>query len=265
MAVTNGKVIMAKGVVTATDSDKASRTLAKGADVNEGDVINTANKSFAVIRMIDNTKLTLKPNTTIAIGEFNTKEGEESGCVNLVKGGLRTVTGLIGQKRPEAFQVDTPIASIGIRGTDFILRICAEDECVEDEQSYFGSEYEMVEGPTLPESTNVELPQGLYSSCETGVIAVSQCVGQIQDFQLGSCRINQQRECTQIELRAGQAGYVSYGAESMDEGIGILPLVPHILKRDPHFRLSELSDDKLELIELFKDEFSTEDQCVIGQ
>ena len=130
---------------------------------------------------------------------------------------------------------------------------------------YSNSEYELVEEPTLPESTNAELPQGLYSSCETGVIAVSQCVGQIQDFELGKCRINQQRDCTTVELRTGQAGYVGYGAEAMDDNIGVLPLVPHILKQDPHFQLSELSDDKLELIELFKDEFSTEDQCVIGQ
>lgn len=265
-AVSNGTVLMAKGVVTATDAQKVSRTLAKGASVNEGDLINTANKSFAVIRMIDNTKLTLKPNTTIALGEFDITEGKEKGCVNLVKGGLRTVTGLIGQKRPEAFQVDTPIASIGIRGTDFILRICDEDECLEDEQEYFGEQYNSVEGPTLPESDNVELPEGLYSSCETGTIAVSQCAGQIEDFEIGKCRVNQQQDCTQIELSAGQAGYVSYGAEQMEEPrMGILPLVPHFLDRDPHFRLSELSDEKLELIELFKDEFSTEDQCEVGQ
>lgn len=264
-ATVNGKVLIAKGVVTATDHAQASRTLAKGADVMEGDVINTANKSFAVIRMLDNTKLTLKPNTTIAVGAFDTTEGKESGCINLVKGGLRTVTGLIGEKRPEAFQVDTPVASIGIRGTDFTVRICTDEECVEDERTYFGEQYEPVPDPSLPESHNIELPKGLYSSCETGVIAVSQCAGQIDDFELGKCRINQQTDCTVIELSAGQAGYVSYGAEQVDGRIGVLPLVPHFLNRDPHFRLSELDDDKLELIELFKDEFSTDDQCVIGQ
>jgi len=265
LAVVNGTVLMAKGVVTATDGTKANRTLAKGADVNQGDIINTASNSFAVIRMLDRTKLTLKPNTTIAVGVFDTTEGKEEGCINLVKGGLRTVTGLIGQKRPEAFQVDTPIASIGIRGTDFVVRICDDTECLEDEQDYFGEDYNVVDSPTLPESNNAEVPAGLYSSCETGVIAVSQCAGQVEDFKLGSCRINQQQDCLQIELSAGQAGYVSYSAEQVDERIGILPLVPHFLNRDPHFELSELPDDKLELIELFKDEFSTEDQCEFTQ
>ena len=103
-AVVNGQVIMAKGVVTATDGDDSSRTLAKGADVFEGDVISTASKSFAVIRMLDQTKLTLKPSSSIAVGKFNAEEGEEEACVNLIKGGLRTVTGLIGRRKPEAFQ-----------------------------------------------------------------------------------------------------------------------------------------------------------------
>ena len=260
----SGTVILAKGLVTATGANKTDRTLAKGESVEEGDVINTASKSFAVIRMIDDTKLTLKPNTTIAIGNFNLAKGEEEACINLIKGGLRTITGLIAKRNPEAFQVDTPIASIGIRGTDFITRICAGEECLQDEQSYFGQDYSPVEQPTLPESVNQQLPEGLYSSCETGVIALTQCAGQIEDFELGKCRIEQRKDCTEVELAAGQAGYVGYGAEQLDENLGILPFIPLFLSSDRHFDLSELDDQKLELIELFKDEFSTEDHCEIS-
>ena len=42
------------------------------------------------------------------------------------------------------------------------------------------------------------------------------------------------------------------------------PLVPHFLKQDPHFKLSELNDESLELIDLFNDESSTESQCEVG-
>ena len=261
LAVANGQVIMAKGMVTATGENDSSRTLAKGADVFKGDVISTASKSFAVIRMMDQTKLTLKPGSSIAIGEFNLEEGNEEGCVNLIQGGLRTVTGLIGERKPEAFQVDTPVASIGIRGTDFSVRICAGDECLREEQSFLDDDYRSVEQPTLPQSVNQQLPQGLYSSCETGVIVVSKCAGQAEDFELGKCRINQQKDCTEVELRAGQAGYVSYDAKDFEDEIGIVPLVPHFMNLDPYFRLSNLSDRELELIELFKDEFSQETQC----
>ena len=174
----SGTVIVAKGVVSATGTDNKDRVLAKGGAIQEGDVISTAPKSFAVIRMIDNTKLTLKPGTTIAVGAFSTEEGKEEGCINLVKGGLRTVTGLIGKRKPEAFQVDTPIASIGIRGTDFITRICAGDECLIDEQELeFGSNSvdDLAERTSIAESINEQLPEGLYGSCETGVISMSQC------------------------------------------------------------------------------------------
>ena len=262
-ATPNGTVLIAKGLVTATSAGDQSRALSKGEAVNEGDVINTAAKSFAVIRMMDKTKLTLKPSTSIAIGKFDLTEGKEEGCLNLLKGGLRTVTGLIGERNPEKFQLDSVVASIGIRGTDFTARICAGEECQTDESQYLENEYEPVEKPTLPESINEELPEGLYSSCATGVIAVSQCAGQIEDFEVGKCRVNQQKDCVDIILSAGQAGYVSYGAERLGDNSGILPFIPHFLLSDPHFRLSELDDQKLELIELFKDEFSTGEYCEV--
>jgi hypothetical protein len=258
-----GSVLMAKGLVTATAEDKTMRTLAKAASVFKGDVINTSVKSFAVIRMMDNTKLTLKPGTTIGIGNFDLTEGKEEGCINLVKGGLRAVTGIIGKRKPEAFMLDTPIASIGIRGTDFITRICDDDECLKDESQYFGEDYNPVPRPTLAERLNKELPSGLYNSCETGVITVSQCAGQVADFEMGKCRVAQQQDCSAVELTAGQAGYAGFNAGQL-EGNGVLPLVPHFLKQDPHFKLSELSDEGLELIELFKDEFSTDDSCEVG-
>ncbi len=210
----SGTVILAKGVVTATGSDKASRVLAKGQSVEEGDVINTAKKSFAVIRMLDNTKLTLKPGTTVALGKFSIEEGKEEGCINLVKGGLRTVTGLIGQRKPDSFQVDTPIASIGIRGTDFITRICAGDECLIDEEELsfgeFGGEDQKSQSAEIAELINEQLPEGLYGSCETGAIVMSKCAGQAETFELGKCRINQQRICVDVDLGAGTAGYTSF-------------------------------------------------------
>lgn len=281
-----GTVILAKGAVTATGADKTNRVLAKGSGVEEGDVINTALKSFAVIRMIDNTKLTLKPGTTIAIGKFNDEEGKEEACINLVKGGLRTVTGLIGKRKPEAFQVDTPIASIGIRGTDFIVRVCADDECLEDEQELaydeLGAE-DLSNRTDVAESINKQLPEGLYGSCETGAIAMSQCAGQVQDFELGKCRVVQQTDCTEVELSAGKAGYAGLpisdpgsdpapsaadvpGAGTISSARGrvtALPSVPLILAKDPYFALSDLSDSQLDQIDRFPESFGSQSQCSI--
>ncbi len=205
-----GTVLLAKGVVNARGANDTGRVLSKGASVEEGDIITTASKSFAVIRMMDNSKLTLKPGTTIAIGKFTLEEGKEEGCINLVKGGLRTVTGLIGKRKPNSFQVDTPIASIGIRGTDFIARICANNECSSEEadsiDDNFGIDNQQ-EKTDVVESINSFLPEGMYGSCETGAIVMSQCAGQSAGFELGKCRISQRKDCTVVELNPGQAGY----------------------------------------------------------
>lgn len=275
----SGKVILAKGVVTATGADSVDRVLAKGADVGEGDVVNTAAKSFAVIRMLDNTKLTLKPGTTIAIGKFSTEKGKEEGCINLVKGGLRTVTGLIGKRKPEAFQVDTPIASIGIRGTDFITRICAGEECLIDEQELSFGEYgdtDETQGSEVADLINQQLPEGLYGSCETGSIVMSQCAGQAENFELGKCRISQQTDCTEVSLNAGAAGYTGFepagitppgapkgSVTALPKRPVVLPRTPRILNRDPYFELSELSDDELDSVDRFPESFGTGSQCSV--
>ena len=298
-AATGGTVILAKGAVTAVSAKKVTRLLAKGAAIIEGDVISTSLKSFAVIRMIDNTKLTLKPGTTIAIGKFNDEEGKEEACINLVKGGLRTVTGLIGKRKPEAFNVDTPIASIGIRGTDFIVRVCAGDECLADEQNLqeeVGAE-QAAERADVAESINEQLPEGLYGSCETGAITMSQCAGQVQDFELGKCRTAQQTDCTEVELSAGKAAYAGLPAQTANENTNnrgkkngessaggesvenseedssnapaskssatsgrVTPLsrVPAILSKDPHFALSDLSDAELDSL---PDVLGSQSQC----
>ncbi|MFH0934695.1 MAG: FecR domain-containing protein, partial [Pseudomonadota bacterium] len=43
--------------------------------------------------------------------------------VSVLKGSLRFVTGLLGKHNPKAVGIRTPTATIGIRGTDFIVSV----------------------------------------------------------------------------------------------------------------------------------------------
>ena len=126
-----GSVVLAKGVVTASSSESGLRTLAKGSAVHQGEILETASDSFLVVQLNDGTKLTLRPRSELTLEKFNTDEGKEEALFNLLKGGLRTISGEIGQKRPDQFRVETGIATIGIRGTDFIVRLC-EDDCLQE-------------------------------------------------------------------------------------------------------------------------------------
>ncbi len=103
--------------------DGSIRILSQRSRVAPGDVINTQRDSFAQIRFGDGAQLTLKPNTSIRIENFNFTQAEpqnDSFFYKLVKGGLRAVSGLIGKRgNPDAYKLDTETATIGIRGTTF--------------------------------------------------------------------------------------------------------------------------------------------------
>ncbi len=46
---------------------------------------------------------------------------------SLLKGGLRTIMGAIGKRKPDACQMRTTVATIGIRGTHFCVLFCQAD------------------------------------------------------------------------------------------------------------------------------------------
>jgi hypothetical protein len=130
-----GQVLIAKGVVTANNNQAAPRTLAKGSQVFLGETISTASDSFVVLKMVDDSKLSLRPKSEVTLEKFSQESGKEEALFDLLKGGLRALSGDIGKKRPEQYRVQTSIATIGIRGTDFLVRLCLQD-CLDEDASY---------------------------------------------------------------------------------------------------------------------------------
>lgn len=117
-----GKVIMASGTVTATNALGTERTLQRRSVIDVQDTLTTGENSRVQIRFVDNALLTLQPNSQLHIEEYqlaqdNAADGKV--LMNLVEGGFRSLTGTIGKGTPEAYKVNTPAASIGIRGTLF--------------------------------------------------------------------------------------------------------------------------------------------------
>ena len=126
-----GKVLYARGNVSAQPAGGGLRIIASGAPVEVGETLSSAEESFALIELLDKQRITLRPDTSFAISAFDQTEGKESVALNLFKGGIRALTGLLGKRRPDSFRLTTPVATIGIRGTDFSARICGP-ECVTD-------------------------------------------------------------------------------------------------------------------------------------
>ena len=120
-AQTAARVDFAVGNVTATTPDGRSRTLARGSDVQVGETISTQ-QGRAQMRFSDGAFVSLQPQTDFKIDNY-VFEGRgspnESAVMSLFKGGMRTITGLIGRTNRDGYRLQTSTATVGIRGTGF--------------------------------------------------------------------------------------------------------------------------------------------------
>ena len=124
-----GEVEFARGVGFAQAGEQTPRTLGKGLVLSVGDRLTTAEGAVVIIKLIDGTRMTLRPNTELVLQQYQFKESapDNSMVLQMLRGGLRAITGLISKGSPDAAKIQTTTATIGIRGTDFDARLCAKD------------------------------------------------------------------------------------------------------------------------------------------
>lgn len=132
-----GTVVAFKGQVEAVDTAGAARELSKNDAVNVGDTVRTGAGGYVVIEFVDGAKATVRPNSELRIDQYAYGTDEDGAVMSLVKGGLRAITGSIAQNRPESYKVKTNVATLGVRGTEFALRLCEQD-CTAEAQRFAG-------------------------------------------------------------------------------------------------------------------------------
>jgi len=111
-----GRVTRTQGLVMAQDAVGA-RGLSLGDAVTSGDVVATGVAARAEITFNDGTVVTLSDESEFVVRLFDTGKG--TARFELVRGAFRAVTGSITRVAAPDFEVKTPLATIGIRGTDF--------------------------------------------------------------------------------------------------------------------------------------------------
>ena len=128
LAAQAGNVTRIKGDVFIARPDVPVVSAKSDDAINEGDLITTAKGAEVIIKFKDNSIITMRPDSSLLVAKFSHEDkSTDSFLTNLVKGGLRTVTGLLGKQRPESVKFTTATATIGIRGTDFEIAILADD------------------------------------------------------------------------------------------------------------------------------------------
>ena len=143
------EVEYARGVGFAQSGQQTPRAMGKGLTLQEGDRITTADQSTAILKFTDGSRLTVRPNSEIVVKQFQYRENASSNnmLLEMLRGGLRAITGLIAKGSPNAARIQTNTATIGIRGTDFDARLCAKDCHAEANQ------IEAVARPNTPQAS----------------------------------------------------------------------------------------------------------------
>jgi hypothetical protein len=121
------------GPLAARKADGTTKAISIGSKVDEGDTVVTEKRTYARLKFNDGGEVTLKPNSQFKVEKYSydrEKPKDDSASFNLIKGGLRTITGQIGKRgNQDSYKMKTPTATIGIRGTIYDAHFCQGDSC----------------------------------------------------------------------------------------------------------------------------------------
>jgi len=153
LAADAGSVTHLTGTLSAQKADGAVRILARRSEVNPGDTLTTEKDSFAQIDFPDGSAITIRPSTRVKLEAYRfdaERPQEDTSFLRLIKGGIRSVSGLIGKRGSEdAFRIGTATATIGIRGSS-------------------GDTFDCTQGCEGVTSTSDKLDKAVYHTTYTG-------------------------------------------------------------------------------------------------
>jgi hypothetical protein len=167
-----GRVVRIEGEVTAQiqlKPDAPERRLRVASSLYRNDKVTSDIDSHAVLQFIDDSKLTIQADSVFDINSFyyGDETQPDQASFTLVKGGLRALSGAIGKTDPEAYAMNTPVATIGIRGTLWDV-ICRGEDCISDNPA------------TSAISPDIRLgdEEGLYTWVHDGAISQLNATGE---------------------------------------------------------------------------------------
>lgn len=160
-----GRVTNLSGPLFLKKADGKTLSLYLNSTFEQSDTLVTPPKTYARVKFTDGGEVVLRPKSQFKVLAYYYHQDEPSkdkAFVNLVKGGMRTATGLIGKRGDkDSYKLITHTAVAGVRGTTFECRICEGGDC--------GS-----------------IPDGVYFFVVSGSIIVSNEAGS-QTFTVGQC------------------------------------------------------------------------------
>ena len=158
-------------------------TGAKGTGVEMADAVRTAQGKVG-ITFEDNTKVQVNENSKLVIDDFvyDAKKGSGKLALNMAMGTVRYASGQIAKNNPQSVGINTPSATVSVRGTDFTATV---DELG---RSTF------ILLPSCPSDRNTRTINDIESNCKTGEIVV--------ESDAGFVVLNQPFQATRVDSRS---------------------------------------------------------------
>lgn len=120
-----GEATFVIGAASILQEDGSSRALDRGAAVRVGDRIETKAGGHVHLRFVDGGRLSVRPASRLHIESYShSAQQPQLGAIKfrLDEGVVRSITGSWGEAARERFRLNTPVAAIGVKGTDFVVR-----------------------------------------------------------------------------------------------------------------------------------------------
>ena len=112
-----GYVMRMKGQVSVM-RDGARAALRKGDQIYAKDILKTGLVGRLEVRFSDDSSVTLADRTSVSIDDYGLDVPNAHMNMRLMLGAVRAVSGKIAKTKPGGYTLSTPVATIGIRGTD---------------------------------------------------------------------------------------------------------------------------------------------------
>lgn len=117
-----GRVLFSIGTANLADS---TTPLKKGDPIFAGQSITTGANGHVHIRFVDDAFVSVRPNSQLKVEQYDYDPSNPSNNrvrFQLSQGVARLISGKAGQAAKDNFRLNTPVAAIGIRGTDFLVQ-----------------------------------------------------------------------------------------------------------------------------------------------
>lgn len=120
-----GEATMVIGVAKVIGADGVSRSVDRGTAIRVGDRIETGAGGHVHLRFVDGGRLSVRPASRLQVENYS-RNVEQPGLTaikfRLDEGVVRSITGAWGEAARDKFRMNTPVAAIGVKGTDFVVK-----------------------------------------------------------------------------------------------------------------------------------------------